>query len=676
MRSDLLALTTDDLILLANRGLVKRAQQEAQADDLSCTLDEDAEGTVTLRWSDGIECVMPANTHVRAGRCSCPATTICRHLLRSVLAYQQAAANQNQDSTTTGQPQEPWNPGAIGDDDLARVVSRAALTWARRQLDELHVIELVRSSKPSAHLHTLNSTVRFLVPGDARYTHCDCAEESPCRHVPLAVWAFRRLDPVRASGIIETGIQQTNIPAAALYQIERTLRELALLGMANAPQALIEDLRRHEERCRQEGLIWPAEIIAEIVQQHAAYTSHDARFTPASVAALVGELCVRADAIRHNTGAVPQLFIRGTTADTKTAVGTARLIGLGCGVRTRRGSVELSAYLQDNASGALVAVSREVTEAADRSDVPAPFSRLAQLPVAQGTSITALGGGQALIKGGQRWPNGRFVPGRAKLNVNPQMYAWESLRAPVLAEDFTELAARSAVQPPVALRPRRVTDGLHVCPVIGAQNAVFAEVDQTVRAVLMDSNGGQAMLIHPYTARGSAGAEALLTLLQTQPELLRFVAGHVQLTPSGLVIAPTAVVFQEGELRRAIQPWVDQAEQRSQTSANHLFQPRRAIEPLSEYWAQVDEALGDLLVVGLKGAATEDARRWQELARFGAALGFARAIDPVARLAAGLEQKTATLDWEPSQGITALLELSCLAQMVSRALAGAGHEQR
>lgn len=671
MRHDLLALTPDDLVLLANRGLVKRAQQEAQLADLTCTIDEDTQGNVTVCWSDAIECVLPGGQHVRAGRCSCPAATICRHILRSVLAYQQAAAQHESSESSPAAPPAPWNPGSISDDDLARVLSRTALAWARRQLDEPHVVELVCSVKPTAFVHTLNCMVRFLVPGDPRYTHCDCAEDAPCRHVALAVWSFRRLQPEQSSGLIEVGSQQAAVPETTLDEIERVLRDLIDLGMSGAPQALIDRLSRQEERCRQEGLIWPAEILAEIAQQHAAYASHDARFAPSLLAALIGELCVRSDAIRRNTGAVPQIFIRGAAADTKTAVGTTRLIGLGCGVRVRRGGAELTAYLQDSTSGTLVAISREVTATTASS---APFASLAQYPIMAGAGIAALGAGQALVKGGQRLPNARFIPGRAKVNVNPQMYAWESLRAPLLAEDFAELDARIAAQPPAALRPRRLTDRLYVCSVSGAQEAIFSEVDQEVRAVLVDSQGSQAILSHPYTAQGASGAESLLALLRNRPESLRFVAGHVRRTPYGLVIAPTAVVFQQGETRRALLPWVDQDESGNAAAAQPPAQPARS-EPLAEYWTQVSAALGDLFVVGLKRADVPQIRRWQELARFGAALGFARTIEPVARLAETLERKTATLHWESDQSIAAALELACLIQMINTSLVQAGEAE-
>ncbi|MBV9790251.1 MAG: SWIM zinc finger family protein [Chloroflexi bacterium] len=664
MRQDLLALTADDLVLLANRGLVKRAQQEVQSAELTCTIDEDAQGTVTIAWSDAIECVLPGGKHVREARCSCPAGSICRHILRSVLAYQQAATQSASDETSPAAPPAPWNPGSISDEELSRALSRTMLTWAKRQLDEPQVVELVCSVKPTAFLHTLNCMVRFLVPGDPRYTHCDCAEEAPCRHVALAVWAFRQLQPEQSSGLIEFGAQQAAVPTTMLDEIERDLRDLVGLGMAGAPQALIERLRRQEERCRQEGLVWPAEILAEIVQQHTAYTSHDARFGPAILSSLIGELCVRSDAIRGNTGAVPQIFIRGAAADTKTAMGTARLIGLGCGVKVRRGGTELTAYLQDSTSGTLVAISREVSA---ETAATSRFARLAQFPITAGAGVAALGSGQALIKGGQRLPNARFLPARAKVNVNPQMYAWESLRPPLLAEDFAELDARIAAQPPAALRPRRLTDRLYVCAVAGARDAVFSEVDQEVRAVLVDPQGGQAILIHPYTAQGASGAEALLSLLRSRPESLRFVAGHVRRTPYGLVIAPTAVVYQQGETRRALLPWVDREEGSDETTVEHPPQSPQS-EPLAEYWTQVNDALGDLFVVGLQRADVPEARRWQELARFGAALGFARSIEPVTRLAAALEQKGATLHWEPDQSVAAALELACLTEMINTSL--------
>jgi hypothetical protein len=88
MRQDLLALTIDDLITLSNRGLVKRAQQELQPPDLTGEIVEDNLGNLTVDWSDEICCKLPVQTTLFQSQCSCPATSLCRHLLRSVLFYQ------------------------------------------------------------------------------------------------------------------------------------------------------------------------------------------------------------------------------------------------------------------------------------------------------------------------------------------------------------------------------------------------------------------------------------------------------------------------------------------------------------------------------------------------------------------------------------------------------------
>jgi len=63
-RKDLLALTVDDLVVLSNRGLVKRASKELESGELSFELSEDDTGTVIIHWSDDIECVLPANNTV------------------------------------------------------------------------------------------------------------------------------------------------------------------------------------------------------------------------------------------------------------------------------------------------------------------------------------------------------------------------------------------------------------------------------------------------------------------------------------------------------------------------------------------------------------------------------------------------------------------------------------
>jgi len=698
-RQDLLALTLDDLVVLSNRGLVKRASKELETGELSFELIEDDAGTVTLQWSDDIQCVLPGNSTVSNSQCSCSATTICRHLIRSVLAYQQAATAQveTQESPVDSPhlpicplspegapsspsphppipPSLPWNPGNITDEELAKHYKKAVLSRIRQSFESGHVIELIRTDKPTAQFHTLSFTLRFLVPGDIRYTHCDCAESAPCSHVPLAVWAFRLLKDEQLGGVVSSNTSPLPIPISLLDEIERALEELAESGIANSSQAEIARFRRLEARCREDNLVWLAEIIAELLQEHDRYISHDARFSPTRVVELVGELCIRCDAIRNDTGAVPQLFIRGSSADQLTEMGAARLVGLGCGVRVNRRSVTLSAYLQDTDSGTVIAICRDfINPTDDANSSPKTFWQLAQTPVMKGISLASLGAGQLLIKGGKRSPNYQFILGRAKATANPQTFNWESLRAPVLAENFREIYTRLSTLPPASLRPRRLTENFYVCAIANVEAVEFSPAEQLVSTSLLDRKGDRATLIHPYTSRTQEGTEALFSTLQKlPPETLRFVAGQVYLGSTGLVIMPISLVFQQGATRTILQPWIEKEEAQEHTSTGKyltthsplpITQSQTTSDSLASFSGQVIDAISELFLTGLQRASEPTTRYWQQLHRFGASLGFVRLLDPIVRLVEMLEQKSKSIHWDGQSAAQAALEIALLAKL-------------
>lgn len=678
-RPDLLALDPDALAVLANRGIVKRAQSEVES--LTCEVSE-TDGTVTVRWSDDVECVIPAGKGLADGRCTCPATTLCRHLVRSVFAYQRQAAGgapaapapgpaDTDPSPPEAAPAEPapaepttgpWDPGTISDEELERHYRKLELTNARKRLEEGHVVELLRSAKPSAYFHTLSLNVRFLVPGSLAYTHCDCAEARPCSHVPLAIWAFRMLPPDREGGLVSTHREHPSVPAALLDDVEANLLELLESGIQGVPRAWLDRARRLEARCREGGLVWPAEILAELVQQQEAYWSHDARFSPARVAELLGELCIRMDAVRSDTGAVPQLFIRGSSLDRVTDVGRAQMVGLGCRAHLRRNGAELSVYLQDDRSGSVVVMSRDFPDPApDSGSEPRDFPQLARTNLLTGVSLGALGCGRLQIEGGKRTPSGQFLPGRARATLNPHAFQWEKLiRAPILADSFTELAARLAAQPPAALRPRRLGARLHVCPVAGVEGVHFSQRDQALYALLTDAEGGQALLVHPYTSRSRAGTDLLLHRLAEEPETLRFVAAEVSLMGSALRLQPLSLVFEKNGARSQLQPWIDAGGSAPDLSGSEAF-PGAPADPIAHYPAELLEALGEQALLGLHRADSRSAGMWSDLARRGAALGFHRLVQPAETIAGALEQKSHSAAWEPRPTAQKLLELAVLA---------------
>jgi hypothetical protein len=671
-RPDLLALTEDDLAVLANRGSVKRARKEV--DEKSCTAElTETDGEVLARWSDGVECRLPAGKTVREGRCSCEALGTCRHLVRTVLAYQAQATGVRGEPAGAPSPvadapaapkAEAWDPGAIADEELSKHYRGQAWAKIKERYADGIVAELLRGPRPVARFHLPACTVRFLVPGDPRYTKCDCADPAPCPHVPLAVWSFRLLAPGVPSGLVATGTKAAAVDEELYPSLEDLLEEYTEFGVSGAPGGWLDRLARAEHRCRDADLVWPAEMLVELAAQQDRYRQQDARFDPERVADLVGELAARLDAVRADTGALPQALIRGTKSDRPMELAAARFVGLGCMARPGRRHVEFAVYLQDVGSGAVLALTKDLPDHAEPDRPQRSYADLALTHAVKGASFLAVGGGQLLINRGRRTAGFelQLVRGVAGASVTPQTFAWEELQPPLLALSLGELEARFASLPPACLRPRRVAEDFHVCAVAGVAGVRFNHATQTVEATLVDRDGKQALLSHPYTTRGRAGSEALLLRL-TAPEPLRFVSGTVRRAVGGLVIHPACVVWEAEGRRAALQPWVERVTEGQAGAAAGQEESGEPGDVLAHYLGALRSALGELLLLGLARADALVARRWAELVARGEALGFARLAGRLRRLAELLAGKAHTLTWDVRGAARALLEAAVVVRV-------------
>jgi hypothetical protein len=246
--------------------------------------------------------------------------------------------------------------------------------------------------------------------------------------------------------------------------------------------------------------------------------------------------------------------------------------------------------------------------------------------------------------------------------VTPQRFEWERLKPPILAEEFAELQARLSALPPSSLRPRRVAEDFHVCIVAGAQDAHFDAATQTIQATLLDARKEPALLVFPYTSRGRQGAEALLAMLGSSASNLRFVSGPVRRSAAGLVIEPVCLIFQEGEGRVALQPWVD-ARPATKSGEAALPEQVQTVDALAGCLQQMQAALEELLVLGLRRADALVARRWREVQQRAEATGLVRLAVPARQLADALEQKAHELRWDGRPSAAVVLRLAVLLRM-------------
>ncbi|QEG41471.1 hypothetical protein [Roseimaritima ulvae] len=679
IRTDLLALSADDLAATTNRGTVKRAQKELDAGQLSYQI-QATDNELTVTWSDRTVCVFAAGQTIHDAHCSSGATGISRHVIRSVLAYQKhmadipppdeaAESDQPQSATATATPAiQVWNPGDLSDEVLIKQFRKPAITRARKLFEQGVLVELTRGAKSTARFLHESCTVRFPVPDDVRYARADCAESQLPKWVPLAVWAFRELPADRVAGLLS--IQQTPLPTptAQLDRLRKLIDELAADGVAGVHATWPARLGRLETQLRAAGLVWPAELVVALVDQFERYQQQDARFSPPETVRLVGELIARSRAIVSQTGAVPQMLVRGSKSDRPLDIKTGRFVGLGLGVRSGQQQTVMLAYFQDTDTGTVVAVRRVFADPSpDSGESPKSFGELAEHVLQRGVSLSAASLSQLLLASGKRTPTDELVlpRGAGKLTTNPQSFQWEQLAAPLLAETFTQVRQRLESLPPDWLRPRRYTENLHVFAVTGVSDAEFDGVHQTLHATIHDAAGQEARLHHPYHHRGDRGFSQLLQVLGQRGAEVRFVCGHVRLVHQQLQIQPLTIVLENSAgTRQAISAWLGDTELADEPDNGPPLlkedqPPQRSV--IAEFTRQLHDQLAESLLTGLQQT---HAGPWQDLHRSALQLGFVRLAQPLQALADELTRRSDQLRWSPAAAGRMVQQLCMLCRML------------
>lgn len=681
-RADLLALSPDDLAALTNRGTVKRAQRELADDQLTCEIDESAE-LLVITWSDEVHCTFHAGKTIHDATCSSGSLGISRHIVRSVLQYQEhhRSASKTAQTHTSADSAEPaddsaesaeqastegasWDPGEITDAELTRVFRKATVTRARKVFQHGVLVELVRGPKPVARFLHESCTVRFPVPGDLRYATADCAESQLAQWVSLAVWAFREFDSDRLAGLLSLQQAELPVPTTELQTLDKLLSELCADGVAAVPATWPQRAARVEKKLRAEGLVWLAELLLETLHHFERYQDQDARFDPLEVAHFVGELIARSRAIQAENQPVPQLLIRGTKSDRRTDIKSGRFVGIGLGVRAGRQNATLSAFLQDADTGTVVTVERTFSDPEpDTEDEPKSFTELAQHSLTRGVSLGNASLSQLLLGSGKRTPTGELIlpRGSGKLTTNPQTYQWEQLKPPLAVTSFEQLRQRFEALPPSWLRPLRRTENLHVVTVAGVVDTQFDVVGQQLIATLQDPEGHQAKLIHPFHSRGLDGFNDLNEVLQTRGKHLRFVCGHVRMISGEIQIFPVSIVVEQKNGRIALNPWL----------ANKNALPKRkksapptqdaTPQPIPEFFRDLRDDIADALLTGLRQT---NPHQWANHLEVSRQLGFVRLAATIKQLADELATRSSQLRWDAQAATKALRQLCLIARIL------------
>ncbi|GII02794.1 hypothetical protein [Planobispora takensis] len=573
MRTDLLALTPDSLAALTNRGLVKRAAKEL--DNAAPRLRTDADGTVHGEFPDGPTAGLPPGG-LDAGRCTCGATGVCRHLIGVIMAYQRAErpdeevpVEQRADRPSEGSPAEQragepgvelpagrrvegpgtgrpparpsvsWSPGQVTDDELTARIGTRMMAAARRTEQAGYTARVRRATAadPVPQVELATATVRFLVPGDLGFVHTDTVAGSRDEIIALAVWAFRAADDGHP-GVPDVRVDVGGVEAGTGSGLERALALAATVlhdgatHLGPSLQTTVADVRRHLDDA---GLRWPLLAVDDLAEQLTAYHGRGAHYRPELLAGHIAELHAR-----HRTVTRPDATLRssvlGTAEAAETPLRRARLDSLGCRVRALGDQRIAEVYLAHGA-GAMVLVLRR------HWDGDADGAELSRRRIAT-TTLSALAAGNLVTESAVRSASRtvRLATGRiSKTTVSPSRGAWDELPPSLVATDFAALARELDTLAPRPIRPRVEAELVRVVAVAGVESVTYAPGDQRLDAVILDRAGHAATVSATHTGAAPGRLDTLAAVLAGAEGELRFISGIVRRTAGNIVIEPVGL---------------------------------------------------------------------------------------------------------------------------------------
>ena len=507
LRADLLELTPEALTALANAGFVKRAQKDVAA-GLLPQLDVQADGTVLAQFDDGVATRLPPGRTLRDATCTCPASSMCRHRVMLVLAYQAqaaaagpaaapAAADTTAEPSAAAEPGAPsaraddsagfWSPAQFDDAALAASVTPLVLEQAARLAAARPVVGVQAwrsaSAPPTARLPMCN--VRFFSRSALAHARCDCKQGSGCAHVALAVWAFRAagaLAPGAPELVVEVpprggdgdaapaapGLLQTDAAQAARAQIDALLLALWLDGSSQPLMALAARFEAVRAQVQALGWRWVDDGLAELWQLLQDQQARSARFDARRMLGVVAELWARPCAAGHveaqaQQGARPVRLasqILGTGVKGEVALDHLRLVSLGAALWSDEQAEGASVLFADPDTQSVTVLERRWPRAADAAAGGTPAA-LASRRVA-GFPLRQLASGQVITKTATRRANGivDISAGARQTGVLPlSPTAWDELVAPLKLGSVQALVAQLRDALPDFVQPRQAATG-------------------------------------------------------------------------------------------------------------------------------------------------------------------------------------------------------------------------
>lgn len=276
-RQSLAGVDEDYLVGISNKGIVKRAYKDLEAEGgrarAAAAPDWNAQELAVEAGGENVTIRLPLGE----SRCSCPSRSICRHVIMAILLARQAALDGEADAGQSGTDENHMADSA-GDsggasDGLGQKVWQEILAQPRRPLIKAlgsRGLRRLAAAMEAGQVPPVErgTVVRMQLPGEAmavkllsplEYSTCSCHRKELCAHKAEAIlWCQYLEKQLSAAELARELEQQPSFDLQQLReaaeQIKTCLEHLLETGLARSGEEQAQELERLAILCHNAGL--------------------------------------------------------------------------------------------------------------------------------------------------------------------------------------------------------------------------------------------------------------------------------------------------------------------------------------------------------------------------------------------------------------------------------------
>ncbi|MCK6486983.1 MAG: SWIM zinc finger domain-containing protein [Planctomycetes bacterium] len=522
----------DELIALANRGLVRRARKDLESAKPE-VLDETAAG-VSLRWDQ--QTVVLAERPAES-RCTCPAGGICRHILACLLHLGSAPAT-GQVAASAPKPSGA-EITALPDEELERWAGKAMWKRARRELAIGLSVACEDGAPFIGRIAEWNAECRWMPGGGLGGMLCSCHEPGVCVHRVAVVLAWQvqqgRRTIEREDAVPEASSGAVRTRPEVCEEVAALCEDLVSLGFSRTGPTHAERFRTMAMAAHGVDLPRLERLVRGLAQEIDGWLSRDPQASDARLLERTAACWALSKALTKPT---PELV--GVHRSQYERVHNLELVGAGLEAwKTLSGYQGLSVYFWDqhNRSWCTWSEVRPVTTAEfdpmSRAAAPGPW------PGA--TSPTHISTASGVLMGA--WRN------RAQRLSGRPASRWHAQHATTIADlptptaDWRDLWTRLPDLCPIGFADRKVNSDIVLVRPAKWLPAQFDTHRQLLVRGLVDVGGRQIPIIIPQ----SAHTQAAISQVESLPDAAdRSLLARLQITADGISLHPISLVDPAG----------------------------------------------------------------------------------------------------------------------------------